>query len=62
MKQHSFDMIEKLGHEIARNAFSAYGVDKLEAIQIQIRKPNVPITQIVEAVGVSIFRTAKDFL
>lgn len=61
MKSKSYDMIEKLGNEIARNAFKAYGKDRLEAIQIEIRKPQVPITQMAKCVGVNIFRTFSDF-
>eukprot|EP01084_Bolivina_argentea_P171609 297327_1 len=61
MKSTSYDMIEKLGNEIARNAFKAYGFDKLNAIQIKITKPNVPIPQMAKCVGVNIFRTANDF-
>merc|ERR1712154_284681 len=54
MQEHSFDMIEKLGNEIARSAFVVYGEHRLEAIQIQIRKPQVPITQMAKCVGVNI--------
>ena len=61
MKSKSYDMIEKLGNEIARNAFKVYGNDRLEAIQIEIRKPQVPITQMAKCVGVNIFRTSSDF-
>lgn len=61
MKSKSYNLIEKLGNEIARNAFKAYGNNKLEAIQIKIRKPQVPITQIAKCVGVNIFRTYRDF-
>ena len=61
MKSTSFDMIEKLGNEIARHAFKVYESDKLEAIQIKITKPNVCIPQNSKGVGVNIFRTVGDF-
>ena len=62
MQSTSYDMIETLAHEIARNAFVAYGYDRLEAIEIKIKKPQVPITQFAKCVGVNIFRTANDFM
>ena len=61
MQSTSYDMMEKLGNEIARTAFQLYGFDKLDAVNVQIRKPHVPITQIVKCVGVNIFRTSDQF-
>ena len=51
----TFNLIETLAERIATAIFETYSAVK--AVQLTIRKPNAPVSHIVDHVGISISRT-----